>query len=101
MSYNKILSKKVVDTFTRNGVPITISVATKTSKWTRPEGAVDAVAIPFAETVKGFSGTLPEGTEDVCAREGNHESTDPRDHFTGVCFDSKGEGKSVHFPTKK
>lgn len=34
-------------------------------------------------------------------REAEHTSTDPRDHFTGVCFNSKNEGKSVHFPTKK
>ncbi|KAG5295560.1 hypothetical protein I7I50_08345 [Histoplasma capsulatum G186AR] len=68
MSYNKIISKKVVDSFTRNGVNITISVATKTSIWERPNLAVDTVAKPFSASLKSFTGTLPEGTADVCAR---------------------------------
>ncbi|ODH12589.1 hypothetical protein ACO22_08115 [Paracoccidioides brasiliensis] len=41
------------------------------SRWLRgqpigygPRVAVDAAAIPFAATVKDFTGTLPEGTAD-------------------------------------
>lgn len=35
-------------------------------------------------------------------REAQHASdSDPRDHFTGVCFDDQGDGKSVHFPVKR
>ncbi|KAE8146936.1 hypothetical protein BDV25DRAFT_43552 [Aspergillus avenaceus] len=101
MSYNKILSKKTVGTIVKNGKEITISVATRTEKWMRPDVAVDAIADPFTEAVDGFTGNLPENTKDICAREAQHTSQDPRDHFTGVCFDSKNQGKSVHFPIKK
>jgi hypothetical protein len=90
-----------VRTIIKNGREVTISVATKTTKWTRPDVAVDAVGDAFTKAVEAYNGELPADTKDVCARESEHTSTDPRDHFTGVCFNSKNEGKSVHFPTKK
>jgi hypothetical protein len=101
MSYNQIISKKTVRTIIKNGREVTISVATKTTKWTRPDVAVDAVGDAFTKAVEAYNGELPADTKDVCARESEHTSTDPKDHFTGVCFNSKNEGKSVHFPTKK
>lgn len=117
MSYNQIISKKTVRTIIKNGREVTISVATKTTKWTHPDVAVDAVGDAFTKAVEAYNGELPADTKDVCARldsfchsasdtnpnnrESEHTSTDPRDHFTGVCFNSKNEGKSVHFPTKK
>jgi hypothetical protein len=85
----------------KNGQQITLSVATRTSNWTRPEPAVDAIVDPFTKAVEAYAGQLPEDTKDICAREAEHPSTDPKDHITGVCFDSKGDGKSVHFPIKK
>lgn len=117
MSYNQIISKKTVSTIIKNGREVTISVATKTSHWIRPDVAVDAVGDAFTKAVEGYTGELPADTKDVCARlgltycsllkancvnrESEHSSTDPRDHFTGVCFNSTNEGESVHFPTKK
>ncbi|KAE8143600.1 hypothetical protein BDV38DRAFT_231716 [Aspergillus pseudotamarii] len=101
MSYNQIISKKTVSKIIKNGREVTISVATKTSHWIRPDVAADAVGDAFTKAVEGYTGELPADTKDVCARESEHSSTDPRDHFTGVCFNSKNEGQSVHFPTKK
>jgi hypothetical protein len=38
--------------------------------------------------------------KDSC-REPEHSSdSDPRDHITGVAFNEKGEGKSLHFEVK-
>lgn len=99
MSYNQILSKKTVGTVVKNGREITISVATRTSKWFRLDIGVDAIANPFVAAVEDFKGELPEDTQDVCARswvirsslsntnpgnrESEHTSKDPRQHFTG------------------
>ncbi|KAF7594888.1 hypothetical protein BBP40_007922 [Aspergillus hancockii] len=77
-------------------------VTTRTSEWMRPDSAIDTIANAFTAAVNGYNGELPEDTKDVCARsDAQHTSTDPRDHFTGVCFNSKNEGTSVHFPVKK
>lgn len=111
-------SKKTVGTIIKNSTQVTISVATNTTKWMRPDVAVDAMADPFTRAVSEFPGQLPEDTREICARssailpiyfggltqivESEHPSgNDSRDHFTGVCFNSKNDGKSMHFPTKK
>jgi hypothetical protein len=68
MSYNQILAKKTVKTIMKNGQQITLSVATRTSNWTRPEPAVDAIVDPFTKAVEAYAGQLPEDTKDICAR---------------------------------
>ena len=68
MSYNQIISKKTIGTIIKNGREITISVATKTSQWIRPDATVDAVGDAFAKAVEGYNGELPVDTKDVCVR---------------------------------
>jgi hypothetical protein len=68
MSYNQIISKKTVRTIIKNGREVTISVATKTTKWTRPDVAFDAVGDAFTKAVEAYNGELPADTKDVCAR---------------------------------
>ncbi|KAL1979045.1 hypothetical protein VTN96DRAFT_7234 [Rasamsonia emersonii] len=97
-----IIAKKTIGTIVKNGQLITLSAATRTTHWMRPEIAVDAMKDSFAQAVEGYTGDSPEDTREICAREPDHPGpSDSRDHFTGVCFNSKGEGKSVHFPVKK
>lgn len=117
MSYNKILAKKVLGSIVKNGKTITLSTATETTHWKRPDVIADVMKEPFTKAVVEYTGPLPEDTNEICARswvpthslskadhnyrEGEHPSEDPRDHFTGVCLNSQGVGKSVHFPVKK
>ncbi|OJD23508.1 hypothetical protein ACJ73_05141 [Blastomyces percursus] len=69
---------------------IIVSVATKTSDWDRPVSVAQQQGPRFLEAVEGKKADLPAGTKDVCQREAEHPSdSDPRDHFTGVCWDGQ------------
>ena len=68
MSYDQIIRKKVLGTITKNGKQITLSAATQTSNWTRPEFAIDGLKDDFEKAVNDFTGPLPEDTTEICAR---------------------------------
>jgi hypothetical protein len=68
MSYNQIIKKKVLGTITKNGAQITLSAATQTSNWTRPEFAIDGLKDDFEKAVNDYTGPLPEDTAEICAR---------------------------------
>lgn len=87
---------------TKGGKEITLSAATETSTWARPDFVAEAIKAPFEQAVQAYAGPLPSDTKEICARESDHMSEgDSRDHFTGVCLDSKGNGTTVHFPVAK
>ncbi|CEL09517.1 hypothetical protein ASPCAL12652 [Aspergillus calidoustus] len=101
MSFNRILKKVPIGSIAKNGQEITLSVATQTSDWLRPESIAIQQGPGFKKAVEAAKHLVPSGTKEVCQRETRHTSdNDPRDHYTGVCFDENGDGKSVHFPTK-
>ena len=118
MSFNRILKKVSVGSTNKAGQEIALSVATQTSDWLRPESVALQQGPGFKSAVEASKQLIPLGTKEVCQRskgtplkvlsghelnfnrEAQHKSDDPRDHYTGVCFDDKGEGKSVHFPVK-
>ncbi|PVH92392.1 hypothetical protein DM02DRAFT_605389 [Periconia macrospinosa] len=102
MSYNQIIKKKMLGAINKGGKQIVLSAATETSHWTRPEVAAEAIKPTFEQAVQEYTGPLPNDTTEICARENDHTSkADSRDHISGVCFDSKGGGTTVHFPVKK
>ncbi|KAE8557556.1 hypothetical protein TMatcc_005016 [Talaromyces marneffei ATCC 18224] len=102
MSFNKILAKKVVGTALKDGVNVTLSVATKTSHWERPEFVVDTVGDVLKKSVASWTERLPADTKEICSRESEHTSdSDPRSHLTVVCFNSQGEGTTRHVPVPK
>lgn len=68
MSYNKIIERKVVNTIVKNGKTIILSVATKTDKWHRPDFIPDLMKDSWSQAVSDFTGTLPDGTKEICAR---------------------------------
>lgn len=68
MAYNKILSKKTIASIMKSGQEMTVSVATRTSTWMRPDVAANAIAEPFTKAVESFDGQLPADTKDICAR---------------------------------
>ncbi|OJD24285.1 hypothetical protein ACJ73_04358 [Blastomyces percursus] len=99
--YNRIIQKVSVGKVVQAGTEITVSVATKTSDWDRPVSVAQQQGPRFLEAVEEKKADLPAGTKDVCQREAEHPSdSDPRDHFTGVCWDGQ-KGTSMHFPIKK
>ncbi|KAL4984447.1 hypothetical protein BDW68DRAFT_16417 [Aspergillus falconensis] len=101
MSFNRILKKIPIGSITKNGQEITLSVATQTSDWLRPESVARQQGPGFKSAVEASKHLVPSGTKEVCQRETRHQSdNDQRGHYTGVCFDENGDGKSVHFPTK-
>ncbi|KAB8244555.1 hypothetical protein BDV35DRAFT_359645 [Aspergillus flavus] len=102
MSYNQILKRKIIGSILKNGKEIKLSVATETSHWKRPECVADGMADRVINIVQSYSKPLPHGTSEVCIREPEHSDSpnDKREHMTGVCFDDKDKGTSVHFPTK-
>jgi hypothetical protein len=101
MSFNRILKKVPVGSITKGGQEIALSVATQTSDWLRPESIALQQGPDFKRAVEASKHLVPAGTKEVCQREAQHSSDDPRDHYTGVCFDESGDGKSVHFPLKR
>jgi hypothetical protein len=68
MSFNRVLAKKVVGTAVREGRNVTLSVATETSHWKRPDTAVDPVSKVLEKSLARYNQPLPTGTTDVCVR---------------------------------
>lgn len=68
MSFNKILKKVPVGSIIKDGQEITLSVATETSKWIRPENIAKAQGPGFKEAVESSKHLVPQGTKDVCQR---------------------------------
>ncbi|KAB8067214.1 hypothetical protein BDV29DRAFT_200519 [Aspergillus leporis] len=101
MSFNRIIKKIPIGSIKKGSNEITLSIATETSEWKRPESIAVQQGPGFQKAVEAAKHLVPDGTKDVCQRETQHTSDDPRDHYTGVCFDDKEEGKSVHFPIKR
>ncbi|KAK2798044.1 hypothetical protein FQN51_007969 [Onygenales sp. PD_10] len=88
MSFNRILTKKNVGSITKDGAPIVLSVATKTTQWDRPDALVESpLVIPSLD--QSLSGKV---------REAQHPIDEPRKHLTVVCLDEEGKGKSQHVP---
>lgn len=119
MSYNKIISKVQVGSVVKDGKNIILSVATKTSDWTRTEEQAKAHAPAWKKAVTESLDKIKDDTVEIvqrydsgmsvdgvnvanARRETSHTSpNDPREHYTGVQFNAKNEGQSEHFPTKK
>ncbi|KAK4113019.1 hypothetical protein N656DRAFT_778536 [Canariomyces notabilis] len=99
-TFNAIKKKIPVGSIMKGAQKITLSVATETSAWKRPESIALQQGPGFERAVRDRVDLIPDGTVDVCQREKEHTSDDPVEHYTGVCFDADGNGKSVHFPKK-
>ncbi|KAF1999288.1 hypothetical protein P154DRAFT_535547 [Amniculicola lignicola CBS 123094] len=99
---SQILLKKALGTMrTSSGVNLALSAATKTTDWTRPDSAADAMKDPLMSAVLKNESVLPTGTKEVCTCEAAHPSPkDPRTHITAVCYDENGVAiQTVHLPT--
>ncbi|KAK1966810.1 hypothetical protein LY78DRAFT_607816 [Colletotrichum sublineola] len=99
---SKIVRKKLLGSvLTASGHTVTISAATQTTNWVRPEPAADSMKAALQAAIEKHEDILPTGTAEVCTRETTHASrSDPRSHITAVCFDSNGNPiKTVHLPT--
>ncbi|KAH7413917.1 hypothetical protein DE146DRAFT_750105 [Phaeosphaeria sp. MPI-PUGE-AT-0046c] len=100
--FNKIVSKTFISNVVKDGKTVAVSAATETSTWKRDNAMARKVGEVLMESLSNWSGELPEGTKEICSRETEHKSdADKRNHITAVCFDSKGQGKTVHVPVKK
>lgn len=67
-SFNKIISKKVVDTLVKDGKSIAISAATETLDWKRTDSAASTAGANLKASLATFSKPLPAGTKEVCSR---------------------------------
>jgi hypothetical protein len=68
MSYNNILKKIPVGSIAKGGQEITLSVATQTSKWNRPEFVAIQQGPGFQQAVQNSIHLVPQGTKEVCQR---------------------------------
>jgi hypothetical protein len=68
MSRNRIFQKKMLDTIMKGGKEIKLSAATQTSDWKRPDIVALGLREPLKKAVQDFSGELPNGTTEICAR---------------------------------
>lgn len=72
MSVNKIVSKKLLGSVvSKGGQQITISAATVTSTWKRPESIAEQMKTPLEQAVLANQDVLPPGTAEVCSRSVN------------------------------
>ena len=51
MPFNQILAKKLIGTAVKDGATVTLSVATKTTHWTRPEFTADKVGTVLTKSL--------------------------------------------------
>jgi hypothetical protein len=72
MSYNQIIKKQVLGTIIKNGKEVSLSVATETTHWKRPEFIPDTMKTKVTKAVMDFPGQLPAGTGEVCIRYMRH-----------------------------
>jgi hypothetical protein len=68
MSFNKIIAKKVIGTAIKDGAVVTLSVATKTSNWERPDIVADQVGSVLKRSLADWKDPLPTDTKEVCSR---------------------------------
>lgn len=68
MVFNQVLTKKVIGTAMKDGATVTLSVATKTSCWIRPDTVVDVVGEVLKKSFGNWRDPLPKGTKEVCSR---------------------------------
>lgn len=68
MSFNAILSKIPVGSITKGGQTITVSVATRTSTFVRPEQVAVQQGPSFTKAVEANSELIPAATVDICQR---------------------------------
>ena len=68
MSFNKILKRVPVGSIIKDGQEVTLSVATETSKWIRPESIAKGQGPGFKAAVEASKHLVPQGTKDVCQR---------------------------------
>jgi hypothetical protein len=68
MLINQILAKKLVGTAVKDGATVKLSVATRTTYWTRPDIAVDKVGIALSKSLPSWKEPLPNDTKEICSR---------------------------------
>ncbi|KAI6710558.1 hypothetical protein JHW43_006913 [Diplocarpon mali] len=62
MSFNQVIKKKITGTAIKDGSRITLSVATTTTHWTRPDSAVAEVGTLLSRSVAAWQEQLPQDT---------------------------------------
>jgi len=119
MSSNKIISSKFLSSVSKGGKTYDLHAATKTSRWSRPDVAVEAMSSGLVKAVQASDKELPANTARMVARwvtanfadhvfcqhqtrEGDHTSpSDPKDHYTVVLQDKDGNYiRTEHFEKK-
>ena len=68
MSANKILNKKIVGMVVKDGKRITVSAATETSNWRRPDFAAEKVGALLCSNIPVWTQPIPEDTTEICSR---------------------------------
>lgn len=68
MSFNQILAKKLVGTAMKDGATVKLSVATRTTYWTRPDLAADKVGTVLSKSLTDWKEPLPNDTQEICSR---------------------------------
>jgi len=68
MSFNRVIKKIPVGSIIKEGQEITISVATQTSNWARPESIALQQGPGFQKAVEASKSLVPQGTKEVCQR---------------------------------
>jgi hypothetical protein len=68
MSYNRVISSKLVGTLVKGGKDIAVSAATRTSTWTRSEETATKVGENFIAGAQKDLNKIPEGAKEVVIR---------------------------------
>ncbi|KAF1922513.1 uncharacterized protein M421DRAFT_426849 [Didymella exigua CBS 183.55] len=95
MSYNKVISSKVIKTVNAGGKAIQVKYATKTSSWERSFLA-QGVQDEFCEAVKKAPDVPASAAIAILAEKEHPSESDSKSHFTTVFEDSNGN----HITTK-
>ncbi|KAI0814678.1 hypothetical protein GGR55DRAFT_675972 [Xylaria sp. FL0064] len=100
--FNEIAARIPFRTIIHKGQLLTLSVATTTTHWTRPESAVTLVGSCLEDSINDHKPDLPAGTTEVCVRETVHKNKENEPpHLTCVCFKEDGTAETVHMLPKK
>jgi hypothetical protein len=68
MSFNRILKKVPIGSITKGGQDITLSVATQTSEWLRPESIALQQGPDSKSAAEASKHLVPSGTKEVYQR---------------------------------
>ncbi|ROW09339.1 hypothetical protein VPNG_05789 [Cytospora leucostoma] len=105
MPPNKILNKKLMGSIRLAATQekVTVSFATKTELWTRPESVGNSWKQEVEQITAANESLLPKGTVEICVRESEHTSpSDQRSHITAGTYDADNNYLGTfHLPTKK